>query len=182
MSPRDQQWQPRIHWSALVPASAPSGDYPIRILVTDQLGHRQTTYLATFQVLGESVRAADSLQVEQLEYASSAGGPWFSRLFFAPADTIRVRYKVAGFRVSPTKEVWVEQDWTVLDSEGKVVLTQTNATVDKRQSFYPPRFLATTFDVKLKDPAPGEYTLRIGVRDLTGPQETSYDSTFTIRP
>ena len=182
LSPRDQQWQPRIHWSALVPASAPSGDYPIRILVTDQIGHQQATHLATLRVRGESVRAADSLQVEQLEYASSAGGPWFPRRFFAPPDTIQVRYKVAGFRVSPTKEIWVEQDWTVLDSEGNVVVSQSNATVEKRQSFYPPRFLSTTFDVKLQDPAPGEYTLRIVVRDQFGQQETSYESTFTVRP
>ncbi|MBI1955579.1 MAG: hypothetical protein HYS38_04225 [Acidobacteria bacterium] len=182
LSPRDQQWQPRIHWSALVPASAPSGDYKIHILVIDQLSGRQTTYLAPFRVLGETIQPAASLQVEQLEYASSAGGPWFPRRFFAPADTIRVRHKVVGFRVSPTKEVWVEQDWTVLNAEGNVVVTQINATVDKRQSFYPPRFLSTMFDVKLQDPAPGEYTLRIGVRDRIGQQETSYDSTFTVRP
>ena len=182
LSPRDQQWQPRIHWSALVPASAPSGDYKIHILVIDQLSDRQTTHLALFRVLGESIQPANSLQVEQLEYASSAGGPWFPRRFFAPPDTIQVRYKVAGFRVSPTKEIWVEQDWTVLDSEGNVVVSQSNATVEKRQSFYPPRFLSTTFDVKLQDPAPGEYTLRIGVRDRNGQQETAYESTFTIRP
>ncbi|MBI4463117.1 MAG: hypothetical protein HY647_00295 [Acidobacteria bacterium] len=182
LSPRDQQWQPRIHWSALVPASAPSGDYQIRILVVDQIGGRQTTHFAAFRVLGETIQLADSLQVEQLEYAASAGGPWFPRRFFVPSDTIRVRYKVAGFHLSPTKEVWVEQDWTVLDSEGTVVVTQTNATVEKRQSFYPPRFLPTTFEVKLEDPAPGEYTLRISVRDRIGQQETSYDSTFTIRP
>ena len=182
LSPRDQQWQPRIHWSGVVPASAPSGDYKIHIFVIDQIGHQQATHLATLHVRGESVRAADSLQVQQLEYASSAEGPWFPRRFFVPPDTIRVRYKVTGFRLSPTKEVWVEQDWTVLDSEGNVALTQTNATVEKQQSFYPPRFLSTTFDVKLQDPAPGEYTLRIGVRDRIGQQETSHDSTFTIRP
>ncbi|MBI4460563.1 MAG: hypothetical protein HY648_10965 [Acidobacteria bacterium] len=182
LSPRDQQWQPRIHWSGSVPISAPGGNYRVHIHVTDQLGERQTSHIAAFLVRGESIRPAESLQVQQLEYGTSAEGPWFSHGFFAPGDTIRVQYKVTGFRISEENEVWVEHDWTVLDSEGNVVVSQTNAAVEKRKSFYAPRFLSTGFDIRLQDPIPGEYTLRVAVRDQIGEQEASSESTFTIRP
>ncbi len=93
-----------------------------------------------------------------------------------------MRYKVSGFRVSPEKQVWVEQDWTVLDPDGKVVITQPNASVENERSFYPPRFLFASFMLNLKNPKPGRYALRVAVRDRLSDQSVSTDSNFFLRP
>ena len=102
--------------------------------------------------------------------------------YFALRDTVYVRYKVVGFRISPEKRVWVEQDWSVLNAEGVVVMSKENAITEQSQHFYPQRFLATTFHLELEDPKPGAYTLRIALRDRLGDQAAAFDFPFTLRP
>jgi hypothetical protein len=128
------------------------------------------------------IHPAESLEVQQLEYANSANGPWFARRVFALGRPIHVRYKVAGFRASPEKEVSVEQDWAVTNAEGAVIVSQENAAVEKRQSFYPPRFLSANLELRLTDAKPGMYTLRITVRDTVSGQSVTHDSDFSLRP
>ena len=131
---------------------------------------------------GETIQPSESLAIQQIEYAASENGPWYPRRYFPPGNPIYVRYKIVGFRVSPEQEVWVEQDWAVLDSEGRAIVSQENAVQNKQQSFYPPRVLPTTFDLKLTDPKPGMYTLRIVIRDRVGEQTISADSNFFLQP
>ena len=182
LSAQDAEWRPKVNWSARVPSSAPGGTYTIHIQVNDRIANRDNERSVPFRVLGPSVPAADGLQVAQLEYSNSERGPWNPERYFSPAETIWVRYKVTGYRVSSEKQVWVEQDWTALDSDGKLVVTQPNAAVANERSFYPPRFLSTAFTLNLKSPKPGKYTLRIAVRDRISEQMISMDSDFFIRP
>lgn len=182
LGPRDTAWQPRIHWSAPVPAYAPGGDYRIQIRVHDAVAGKEVLQKVSFRVRGVSVRESNSLEIPGLEYGRSEEGPWFSEGYFSWRDPIHVRYQVTGFQISPEKQVWVEQDWAVLDGEGRVVMTRENATVEKSQSFYPPRYLSTFFSLKLDDPQPGAYLLRIDIRDQIGQQVTSYESKFFLRP
>ena len=182
LGPQDAEWHPKINWSARVPFSAPSGSYRVRIRVNDRIANRESVKEVSFGVRGEPVPASNHLQVVQLEYSSSEGGPWNPERYFSPTEAIWVRYRIVGFGVSPEKQVWVEQDWTVLDEAGKVAVAQENAWVEKQQSFYPPRFLSTVFDLNLRNPKPGKYTLRIDLRDRIGGQTASFESNFFLRP
>jgi len=179
---RDDQWRPRIRWSGSLPPTAPTGEYKVQIRVQDAQASTDATASVPVRVQGELIQPAESLEVQQLEYANSANGPWFARRVFALGRPIHVRYKVAGFRASPEKEVSVEQDWAVTNAEGAVIVSQENAAVEKRQSFYPLRFLSTSFDLRLTDPKPGMYTLRITVRDAVSGQSVTHDSEFSLRP
>ena len=182
LGPRDEQWRPKIRWSGAVPSYAPNGEYKIQLRVKDAQGDEETTLSVPVRVRGETLQPAASLEIQQIEYASSENGPWYSRRYFPAGNPIYVRYKIVGFRVSPEKEVWVEQDWAVLDSEGRVIVIHENVVQTKQQSFYPPRSLPTTFDLKLDDPKPGTYTLRIAVRDRVGEQAIATDSNFFLQP
>ena len=186
LGPRDEEWKPKINWSATVPSSAPGGDYHVEIRVTDQIAERDIRRSVTFRVRGEAVRPSDTLEIQRLEYARSERGPWFPRRTFSIADRIWVRYKIVGYRVSPQNQVWVEQDLAVLgardDAEDHVVISQLNASVQRDQSFYPPRFLPTVFEVELEDPQPGEYRLQVNIRDRIGQQSSFIESKFFLRP
>ncbi|MGH9783461.1 MAG: hypothetical protein ACRD88_04680 [Terriglobia bacterium] len=182
LGPRDDQWRPRIRWSGSLPPYAPTGEYKVEIRVQDAQANTDAAASVPVRVQGELIQPADSLAVRQLEYASSAGGPWFSRRVFALGRPMHVRYKVAGFLASPENEVWVEQDWAVIDAGGNVIVSQENAVVEKRQSFYPPRFLSTSFELRLADAKPGMYTLRITVRDGVSGLSITDDSEFSLRP
>ncbi len=182
LGPRDEEWKPKINWSATVPSSAPGGDYQVEIRVTDRIAERDTRRRVTFRVRGEAVRPSDTLEIQRLEYARSERGPWFPSRTFSIADRIWARYKIVGYRVSPENQVWVEQDLAVLDAEDQVVISQLNASVQRDQSFYPPRFLPTVFEVELEDPQPGEYRLQVNVRDRIGQQSSFIESKFSLRP
>lgn len=182
LGPRDGEWTPRIRWSAALPSYALAGEYKVELRVKDVQSGEETASSVPLRVRGETVRPDAPLGVQQLEYANTRNGPWFSRRFFAPKRPVHVRYKVAGFAVSPDSEVWVEQDWAVLDTEGNVVVSQENVVVEHEKSFYPPRYLRTVFELALEDPKPGAYTLRIAIRDRVSGQSASLDSEFFVRP
>ena len=182
LGPQDAEWRPKINWSARVPFSAPGGNYRVRIRLSDRIANRESVKEVSFGVRAEPVPASNHLQVVQLEYSSGEAGPWDPERTFSPTEGIWVRYRIVGGGVSPEKLVWVEQDWTVLDEAGKVVVAQENAWVEKQQSFYPPRFLSTVFNLNLKDPKPGKYMLRIDLRDRIGGQTASLESNFFLRP
>lgn len=181
LTPQDAEWRPKINWSARVPAAAPGGNYSILIHVGDLIAKRETDRTVSFRVSGQSL-PAETLQISQVEYSNSERGPWNPERYFARSEAIWIRYTVTGFRVSPEKQVWVEQDWAVLDESGKEVVSQPNAYVTNETSYYPPRFLSTNFTLKLKDAKPGKYTLRIVARDRIGDESTTVNSDFFLRP
>ncbi len=182
LGPRDADWRPKIRWAGAVPEYAASGEYRVRIQARDALDRRETVATAAFLVRGDLIRPTASLEVQQVGYAVSEEGPWFSARTYSPLEAIQVRYNVAGIQVSPDKQVWVEQDWTVRNEAGEVAASRMNAVVVKQQYFYPPGHLSTRFELRLEDPRPGRFTLRIAVRDRIGGQEATFDSDFVIRP
>jgi hypothetical protein len=182
LGPQDEKWQPLLKWSARLPAWAPSGNYSVGIRVRDELGEQQAEHKATLRVAGESVAETETLQVQRLEFARSERGPWTPQRYFTPADPILVRYKIVGFRTSPEKRVWVEQDWEVRDAEGNVLISQQNAVTESSENFYPPRFLSTNFSLTLDEPKPGAYTLRVTVRDRIGEGIATAEAHFNLRP
>jgi hypothetical protein len=182
LGPQDDTWSPLVRWSAAIPAWAPSGDYAIHIRARDEIGEQDTEHTATLQVRGERLQATDELQTDGLEFGRTPDGPWTSTRYFALDDPVYVRFHVVGYRVSPQKRVWVEQDWTVLDEEGNVIIRQENAVQDQLREFYPPRFLTTNFHVEFDDPQPGSYTLQVDLRDRVGDQAYSQEVQFNLRP
>jgi hypothetical protein len=182
LGPQDDQWRPKVRWSALIPPTAPSGNYPILIHVKDSVGDQQAEAKAILQVRGEAVPAADALTAARLEFARSPDGPWSSTRYFSRQDPIYVRFRVVGFHVAPDHRVSVEQDWSVLDGEGHVIVHRENAVEDQQKEFYSPRFLTTSFRVELEKPMPGSYTLHLDLRDRVGGQAVSLDAPFNLRP
>jgi hypothetical protein len=171
-----------VRWSAAIPAWAPSGNYAVLIRAKDEIGEQDAEHIAIVQVRGEPVPATAGLMADGLQFARSPDGPWTSTRFFALNDPVYIRFRVLGYEVSPQKRVWVEQDWTVLDEQGRVIIQQENAVQDQLQEFYPPRFLTTNFHVEFDDPQPGAYTLQIALRDRIGDQTHLEEAQFNLRP
>lgn len=182
LGPRDENWHPRIRWSAKLPSYALTGEYKVELRIKDDLSGEEATGSVPVRVRGELIRPDAPLGVQQLEYSNRPNGPWFPHRFFAPGSPVYVRYKAVGFTVSPDKEVWVEQDWTVLDAEANVIVNRQNAVVEHDKPFYPPRYIPATFELTLDDPKPGTYTFRIVTRDRISGQTVTSDSEFSLRP
>ena len=182
LSVQDENWRPLVRWSAKVPAWAPPGQYPVLVRLYDEIGDQRTEQTLLVSIQSEPVPVSETLTVQRVEFARSEDGPWTPRRVFALRDLVYVRYKVAGFQVSLANRVWVEQDWSVLDVEGREIVSQQDAAREMSEDFYPPHYVSTNFQLQLTDPKPGDYTLRITVRDRVGEQETTVEAPFSIRP
>ena len=183
LAPQDESWRPKIPWQAVVPPYAPSGDYLLKVYVEDKNAKTDARFEAAFKVRGESLEPEEKLALRRFVFADAEYGPAKPDDAYHPGSTLWARFKITGFQVSKEKEYWVEHDLQVLDAAGKVLFSNPNASVEQHKDFYPPRVLTTTFNLDLqKGIKPGEYTIRLDVRDRLGEQALSHEAKFRIEP
>lgn len=181
LSPQDENWKPKITFQHVVPPHAPSGDYLLKVVVEDKIAKADARFEAAFKVRGETLEPEDKLVLKRFVFADAEVGPAKPDNLFRPGTTLWARFKVTGFKISAEKEYWVEHDLQVLDAEGKVLFSNPNAAVEKHKEFYPPRVLTTVFNLDLQSGVkPGEYTIRLDVRDRLGEQSLSYEEKFRV--
>ncbi len=179
---QDDGWRPTVEWSVRIPETAPTGRYPVLIRLTDRIGNQTIEHTSALRVRGQAVKTSGNFEIVQLEFAPDDDGPWRPLWYYELKAPIYVRYKIAGYAVSPEKQITVEQDWVVLDAEGKEILRQPAATQEDSRGFYPPRFIQSYFSITLRDPYPGEYKIHIDARDAVGNQSASAEARFVLRP
>ena len=178
---QDQNWRPKIDYSLVVPTFAPSGQYVVNIKVRDEFSGTEVLHPMPFVVKGESVESSGVLAVRDFQFADSARGPTKSAPVFRQGTTLWARYKLVGFRVSPEKQIDVEQDLFVLNADGEVLFTRPQAAEEKHTMFYPPRFLSEAFNLEVQPSVkPGDYIIRLDIRDLLGNQTITHEAKFTV--
>lgn len=183
LAPEDEKWRPKAEYSAVVPTYAPSGEYHVNILVRDEVAGKEVRQQMRFMVRGETIEPSETLAVRNFEFADSEDGKAKPTPAYTRGTTLWARFRVVGFRVSPDKRIHVEDDLSVLDPEGKVLFEKPQAAVENYTMYYPPRFLTASFNLELQPQVkPGDYILRLTIRDLLGKQETRHESKFTVLP
>lgn len=181
LAPQDENWRPKIPWQAVVPPYAPTGDYLLKVFVEDKTGKAEARFEAPFKVRGESLEPEEKLALRRFSFSDTENGAPKSDNVYHPGSTLWARFKITGFQITKEKEYWVEHDLQVLDGTGKVLFSNPNASVEQHKDFYPPRVLTTTFNLDLqKGVKPGEYTIRLDVRDRLGEQTISHEEKFRV--
>ena len=178
---QDANWRPKINWSLVIPSHAPSGEYRVNIRVRDEIASQEVRHRMNFRVRGETVEPSATLTVRNFQFADTEQGVPKPTATYLPGSTLWARFWVVGFRIGPEKQIWVEEDLAVLDEEGKVLYAKPRALVEKHRLFYPPRFVHATFSLNLEAQLrPGDYTIRLDVRDLLSEQTTRHEAKFTV--
>ena len=181
LSREDEKWRPKVDWSLQIPNYAPSGEYAVLIRVRDELATKEATLKMPFQVQGLEVAPSETLVVRQFEFLESDEGRPKPTPAFTTPSTLWARFRIVGFRIGPEKQVSVEVDLSVLDQDGKVVFTRPQAASDSVRLYYPPRFLTETFNLDLqKGIKPGQYTIRLDLRDMVSKQQAQYETKINI--
>jgi len=179
---QDEVWRPGIEWSVRIPETAPSGRYPVLIRIVDEIGEQHVEHTAMLRVRGSALKSSGQFEILQVEFAPSDNGPWRPIWYFDSGSPVFVRYKLAGYAVSPENQIVVAQDWAVLDAEDKEVISQPEAVVEDSRGYYPPRFIQSYFSISLRDPRPGSYKIRIDAYDKIGDKTASAEARFVLRP
>jgi hypothetical protein len=181
LAPQDENWRPKVPWQAVIPPYAPSGDYLLKVYVEDKNAKTEARFEAAFKVRGETLEPEEKLVLHRFVFADTENGAGKPDNVYHPGSMLWARFKITGFQVTKEKEYWVEHDLQVLDSSGKVLFSNPNASVEQHKDFYPPRVLTTTFNLDLqKGIKPGEYTIRLDVRDRLGEQTLSHEEKFRV--
>jgi hypothetical protein len=181
LTPMDQNWLPKLDWQRVIPSFAPAGDYILRVRVEDKLAKAVANYEATFKVRGETLVAGEKMGVQQFIFSDTENGRQKNDDVYHQGSTLWARFKLTGYKIED-KAYSVEQDLSILDASGTVLFSNPTAT-DKNRLFYPPKVLSTSFNLDVsKGVRPGEYTLRLIIRDKLGNQETTYDAKFHVEP
>lgn len=182
LSLQDDAWKPSVEWSVRVPETAPTGRYSVAIKVHDEIGQQTIEEMAFFRVRGQSLKTSGEFEIVGVEFAPSDKGPWRPIWYFESRAPIYVRYKIAGYAVGPDRQIQVEQDWAVLDTNGKAVINQPSAKIEESRGFYSPRFIQSYFSITLRDASPGDYKVKIDARDRVGNKSATAEARFVLRP
>ncbi len=183
LSPQDEKWRPRITWSLPVPPYAPGGEYTVTIRVRDEIARKEAQHEMKFQVRGETIEPGVPLGVANFEFADTEDGPAKPAPAFSPGNPLWARFRLVGFQITPDKQVSVEQDVAVLDSTGKALFSKPQAMVESGSRFYPPRYLTASFNLDLQSKLkPGEYTIRLDIRDLAARKDARFEIKFNVVP
>lgn len=181
LSPQDKNWMPKIRFDALVPPTAAPGEYKIAATVTDEMGSGQKAAKEfPFQVDGSNMQPSDTITVRDFAfYRTSEFTEPLQIAAFGPSDEVWARFLMTGYKFGPDNRVMVEYGVELLNPEGKVVFSQPKAADFNEESFYPRRYVPGMASFRLTKVQPGEYTVRLTIRDLVGGQ--SNESTHPFR-
>lgn len=184
LSPEDKEWKPRVRREIVVPPLAPSGTYHIRVNVTDEVAKTSATKDVPFEVRGRDVPPSDTVVVRNFRFFRSEDDREpLTKAAYRPGDSVFARFDITGYKYGEGNRVDVAYDVAVLNAEGKVLWEQKDAAVEQSQSFYPKRYVPGMMSLNLqKNIRPGEYALRVTVRDAVGNQSCEATEKFTVEP
>lgn len=184
LAPEDKEWKPRVRREITVPPLAASGTYLIRVHVTDEVAKTSASKEVPFEVRGRDVPPSDTVVVRNFRfYRSEDDREPLAKAAYRPGDSVWARFDITGYKYGEGNRVDVAYDVAVLTAEGKVLWEQKDAAVERSQSFYPKRYVPGVMSLNLqKNIRPGEYALRVTVRDAVGGQTCEAIEKFSVEP
>ena len=74
LAPQDENWEPYVEYSAVLPPYAGSGTYTIRLEIEDKKAGAKLSRDVAVRVDGTDVELSDSLSIRNLQFALTKGG------------------------------------------------------------------------------------------------------------
>ena len=183
LAPQDKEWLPKVRHIAVVPSTAPTGEYKFFAVVRDGLaGGVEVKRDIVFRVRGRKVEPSETLAIRNFRFlrneddAVALPAPAYSA-----GSPVWARFEITGFKLGPKNAIDVEYGLAVFRENGQKLFEQPVAAGDQEPSFYPKRFVPGGMSVNLtKDIAKAPYTIELTARDKIGNQTISSKHVFTV--
>ena len=183
LSPQDKEWLPKVRHLALVPSTAPTGEYKFSAIVRDGLaGGAEAKREIPFRVRGRIVEPSETLTIRNFRFlrneddAAALPVPAYSA-----GSPVWARFEIAGFKLGEKNAIDVEYGLAVFRENGQKLFEQPVAAGDREATFYPKRFVPGALSINLtKDIAKASYTIELTARDKIGMQTVSSKYVFTV--
>jgi hypothetical protein len=182
LDPEDRNWMPKVRLTIGIPPWAPSGEYRIQIGLRDRVAQTLARGQASFRVKGRDVEPSATLVVRSFQfYRGEEDRDPMAVAAYRPGDTLWARFDITGYKFGPKNAFEVGYGLAVLRPGGEALFRQPDAAVEKRESFYPRRYLPAAISLNLeKNMKPGQYTLVVLVSDKVGGQTVESKQVFTV--
>ena len=183
VSPQDKEWMPKIQTELQIPPLVGSGAYKIVVKVEDLVAKTQAEMPAPFQVRGRDVASSDTLVIRNFRfYRGEEDNQALAKAVFKPGDAVWARFDITGYKYGEKNKINVSYVTSLLTMSGRVLWTQPEPATEQSDSFYPKLYVPATMGITLQSNfQPGDYTIRVQVKDAVGSQDHESKYTFTVQ-
>lgn len=166
----DDKWLPKVHLTLPLPGELPSGNYRMRIKLSDENAKAVAEHELTFQVKSDSTGPSDQFSISRAQFypAEDASSPLPEGLYH-PGDTLFVRFHLSGYALGAKNHFSVDYGLKILRPSGKEAYAEPKAASVEDSPYYPKHHLSGQLSLNLTaDLSPGTYTLVILAHDNVG--------------
>ena len=179
----DKDWLPKVEHAIPLPPQLYSGDYTIHLRVSDETAQAIVEQTVPFRVRGRTKEKLEAILIRGLRFYRGEDDPTpIDPVSYRPGATVWARFEIAGYQIGEKNAFDVEYGLAVYRPTGEKLYEQPVAANEHDTPFYPKFWLMGGFSLNLgADLSPGEYTVKVQVRDKLAKTAGEQAATFQVR-
>jgi hypothetical protein len=183
ISVNDKDWLPRVDHAVPLPPQLYAGDYLIHLRVSDETAQAIVEQTVPFQVRGRTKEKRESILIRGLRFYRGEDDPApIDPVSYHPGSTLWARFEIAGYQIGEKNAFDVEYGLAVYRASGELLFEQPVAANEHDTPFYPKFWLMGGFSLNVGAYlSPGEYRVKVQVRDKLAKTEGEQSATFQVR-
>jgi hypothetical protein len=183
ISVNDKDWLPRVDHAVPLPPQLYEGDYLIHLRVSDETAQAIVEQTLPFRVRGRAREKLDGILIRGLRFYRGEDDPApIDPVSYHPGATLWARFEIAGYQIGEKNAFDVEYGLAVYRGSGELLFEQPAAANEHDTPFYPKFWLMGGFSLNVgADLSPGEYTVKVQVRDKLAKKTGEQSATFQVR-
>ena len=183
LTARDKNWAPKFLVALTVPSFAPSGQYHVRVTVTDEIAAAEVSGELEFNARGHPVEPSPTLAVRNFKFVRAEDDQVpMTPAIYHPGETLWAKFDINGYKFGENHRFSVDYGLAILNAAGEQIFAQPAAASEARESFYPQRYVPGALSLNLDaNVVKSAYTLVIIVHDKIGNQSEESKQAFEVR-
>jgi hypothetical protein len=183
ISVNDKDWLPRVDHAVPLPPQLYAGDYLIHLRVSDETAQAMVEQTVPFGVRGRAKEKRQSILIRGLRFYRGEDDPEpIDPVTYPPGSTLWARFEIAGYQIGEKNAFDVEYGLAVYRASGELLFEQPVAANEHDTPFYPKFWLMGGFSLSVSaDLSPGEYTVKVQVRDKLAKTAGERSAAFQVR-
>jgi len=179
----DKAWLPRVDHAVPLPPQLYAGDYLIHLRVSDEAAQGIVEQTVPFRVRGRTKEKLEAILIRSLHFYRGEDDPTpIDPVAYHPGATVWARFEMAGYQFGEKNAFDVEYGLAVYRPSGEKLYEQPLAANEHDAPFYPKFWLMGGFSLNLgADLSPGEYTVKVQVRDKLAKTVGEQSATFQVK-
>ena len=163
----DKDWLPKVDQAVPLPPQLYAGDYAIHLRVSDEASQATVEETVPFRVRGRTKATREGVLIRGLRfYRGEDDAEPADPAVYRPGAAVWARFEIAGYQIGEKNAFDVEYGLAVYRPSGEKLFEQPVAADEHDAPFYPKFWLMGGFNLNLgADLSPGEYTVKVQVRD-----------------